>query len=320
MKKSRILYTLKFLYENSDEKNPVSSKQIMEYLTEQGFEVHRTTINADIALISEIGIDVVTIRSSPNKYFIGERTLEPMELKMLVDAVSSSKFITEKKSELLVKKIEKLTSKWMAQELHREMDITKVTKPTNERIYYTLDTIMEAIQNKAWIDFKYFEYTPHKQRVYRHDGYLYEVCPYTTFWRDDHYYVVGHCRKYQKVVVFRIDRIDGARIYEDAWLPPPSGFDATIYANEIFEMFDGEPVTVELKCENHLMDVIIDKFGEDVDTLPLGSKCFKATVDIRLSPRFYAWVFGFCGAISIMSPASVKEEFVNLAKKVVLSE
>lgn len=320
MKKSRILYILKFLYENSDEAHPVSSKEIMEYLIVEGFEIHRTTINSDVALIIEIGIDLIVVRSSPNRYFIGERVLEHVELKMLVDSIISSKAISSKKSEKLIEKIGKLTSKYLADDLHREFYVDKIYKPCNELIYYTMDTIQEAIKEKSWIDFKYFEYTPNKEKVYKYNGYLYEICPYTTFWSDDHYYVVGYSRKHRKITVFRIDRMDKTRLYDDVYLPAPEDFDPSIYANQIFEMYDGDSCKVELRCANHLMDVIVDKFGEDVETTTLGSKQFKATVDVHLSPRFYGWMFGFVGDISIISPIAVKEEFINQAKKIVLSE
>ena len=308
---------LKFLYENSDETHPVSSKEIMEYLTAEGFEIHRTTINADISLMLEIGIDVVVVRSSPNKYFIGERDLELVELKMLVDSVISSKAISNSKSEKLIKKIGKLTSKHLAEDLHREFYVDRVYKPCNESTYYTMDTIQEAIKKKSWIDFKYFEYTPNKERVYKYNGYVYEVCPYTTFWSDDHYYMVGYSRKHRKITVFRIDRMDKTRLYQDTYLPAPEDFDPSIYANKVFEMFDGDPCEVELRCSNKMMNVIVDKFGEDVETTTLGSRHFKATVNIHVSPRFYGWLFGFMGEISILAPLDVKDEYIKIAKKIV---
>lgn len=319
-KKSRILYLLKFLYEHSDEDNPVSSKDIIEHLTKQGFEIHRTTIGSDIAQLLEIGIDVVTLRSSPNRYFIGQRRLELMETKMLIDAVSASKFLTEKKSVALIKKIETLTSSAKARELHRGIDISRTIKPTNEKIYYTLDTIVNAIQNKHWIAFRYFEYTPDKEHVYKYDGYIYEVCPYTTFWRDDRYYVMGYSKKHEKVAVFRVDRLDHTAVCLHPWLAPPIDFDPTTCANEIFEMFDGEVVIVELKCDNELMDIVVDKFGEDVDVIRIDTDNFKATVSVRISPRFYGWVFGFADRVKILSPETVRCEYIEIAKSIVASD
>lgn len=308
-KKSRILYLLKFLYENSDEIHPVSSLEIMEYLESVGIKVHRTTINADVLLMVEAGIDVITIRSSPNKYFIGERQLELPELKMLVDVVSSSKFITPKKSEQLTQKIGKLTSKKLYEELRREIYTDRVIKPSNEQIYYTVDKIQEAIRTKKWMDFKYLEYNPDKKLVYRNRGYLYELSPFTTFWSDDRYYVVGYSRKHRKIATFRIDRMEKPEVTTEDAIPTPSDFDPAIYANQVFEMFDGECVNVDLKCTNDLMNVIVDKFGEQVETTTLGSTHFKATASVHISPRFFGWVFGFAGKINILGPDEVKQEY-----------
>lgn len=316
-KKSRILYTLEFLYENTDEQNPASSKEIMQYLTDQGLEVHRTTLKSDIELIIEIGIDVVTVRSSPNRYFIGNRNLEPVEIKMLADAICSSKFITAKKSKKLIGKISLFTSKHIANDIKEDFCVNKVFKTMNEKIYYTADIINQAIKEKRFICFKYFEYTPEKQLMHKYDGYVYEVCPYTTFWSDDHYYVIGYSKKHEKITVFRIDRMDETALYSEEYLPPPNDFDPSVYANEIFEMYDGKPCEVQLKCSKRLMNVIVDKFGESVCTEIIDDKTFKATVMIRESPRFYAWVFGFLGEISILLPLEIKNKYIQSAKNII---
>lgn len=313
-KKSRILYLLKYLHENSDELHPVSSTDIMEYLESQGIKIHRTTINADIALMVDAGIDVITIRSSPNKYFIGERQLELPELKMLVDTVASSKFITTKKSSQLIEKIGKLTSKNLKEELQREVYTQRIIKPGNEQIYYTIDKIQDAIRTKKWMEFKYLEYNPDKKLIYKNHGYLYELCPFTTFWSDDRYYVVGYSKKHRKIATFRIDRIEKPEVTNIDAVSRPDDFDPSVYANQVFEMFDGECELVELKCTNDLMSVIVDKFGENVDTTTLGSTHFKAIVNVHISPRFYGWVFGFAGKVSILGPAIVKKQYRDQAQ------
>lgn len=314
-KKSRIIYLLKYLYENSDEQHPVSSTELMEYLESQGIKVHRTTINTDVDLMIEAGIDVIFIRSSPNKYFIGDRRFELPELKLLVDAVASSKFITAKKSRELINKIGSLTSSNLADELKREIYIDRMIKPGNENIYYTLDKIQEAIRNKKWIEFKYLEYNPDKKLIYKNNGYWYELSPYTMIWSDDHYYVVGYSKKHKKICTYRVDRIEKPNVLEDGGIECPQDFDPSIYANKIFEMYDGTHKTVELKCSNELMRVIVDKFDEDVETSTLGSTHFKVTTDVLISPRFYGWVFGFAGKMTILGPEEVKIEYRELALK-----
>ena len=308
-KKSRILYLLQYLYDSSDELNPVSSAQIMDYLESKDIKIHRTTINADIELMRDSGIDVITIKSSPNKYYIGQRTFELQELKLLVDAVASSKFITEKKSNELLSKISKLTSSSLANELNREIYIERRIKHSNEKIYYVMDRIQEAIRNKKKIEFKYLEWTPEKTLTMKNRGYWYEFSPYTMLWCDDHYYVVGHSRKHKKIVAFRVDRIEKPELVEGDAVPPPADFDPSRYFNQVFEMFDGEKQTVELKCANELMRVIVDRFGIDVETSSLGSTHFKVTVDVSVSPRFFGWLFGFAGKISILGPEDVKQQY-----------
>lgn len=315
-KKSRILHLLKYLHENSDEEHPVSSTELMEYLDSLDIKVHRTTINTDIALMVEAGIDIIMVRSSPNKYFMGARQLELPELKMLVDAVASSKFITTKKSKQLIEKICNLTSSKLNEELQREVYTERIIKPGNEQIYYTVDKIQQAIRTKKWMEFKYLEYNPDKKLVYKNRGYLYELCPFTTFWSDDRYYVLGYSKKHKKIATFRIDRIEKPEVTGIDAVPCPDDFDPSVYANQVFEMFDGECVDVQLKCSNELMSVIVDKFGEQVETTTLGSTHFKATATVQVSPRFYGWVFGFCGKISILGPEDVKEEYKELARAV----
>lgn len=204
----------------------------------------------------------------------------------------------------------------MYEELQRDVYVERIIKPGNEQIYYTVDKIQEAIRTKKWMEFKYLEYNPDKKLVYKNRGYLYELCPFTTFWSDDRYYVVGYSKKHKKVATFRIDRIEKPEVTLVDAIERPADFDPSKYANQVFEMFDGEVETVELKCTNDLMSVIVDKFGEDVNTTTLGSSHFKATVIIQLSPRFYGWVFGFAGKIAILGPDHVKQEYKALAKAV----
>lgn len=315
-KKSRILYLLKLLYENSDEIHPISSTEIMEHLESKEIKIHRTTINADIALMVEAGIDVNIIRSSPNKYYIGKRNFELQELKILVDAVVSSKFITEKKSIELVDKISKLTSSALSAELRRDIYTNRRIKQENEQIYLAMDIIQSAIRNKKKIEFKYLEWTADKKLTVKNRGYWYEFSPYTMLWADDHYYCVGYSRKHQKIATFRVDRIEKPELLEEDAIPIPNDFNPSIYLNQVFEMFDGDKKIVELKCSNELMRVIVDRFGDDVETTTLGSTHFKVTTEVFVSPRFFGWVFGFAGKISILGPECVKEEYKKLARSV----
>ena len=314
---SRILYILKLLEEYTDEQHPMSITDIVEYLDKQEIKAHRRTIITDIESLKEFGIDIITIKSTQNKYFIGNRNFELPEVKLLIDAVESSKLITQKKSSELIRKLTALASRNQANELNRHIYVDDRVKPENEEVYYTVDSIHNAINNNKQIEFKYYQYTGRKEKIYKNDGYVYNLSPYALIWSEDHYYVIGFSRKHNKISKFRVDRMAQTKITAMDSMSRPESFDVAEYAKSVFEMFDGETRTVELKCTNDLMDVIVDRFGESVNTTELGSNCFKAIVDISISPTFYGWVFGFGNKMSILAPIDVKNEYMAMARSVV---
>jgi predicted DNA-binding transcriptional regulator YafY len=314
--KSRILYLLKLLNEYTDEHNPLSTVEIINCLKSFGISAHRKTVASDIALLEEFGIDVITIKSTQNKYYIGNRDFELPEIKLLVDEVESSKFITSKKSEVLVSKLALFVRQGQANELKRHIYIDKRIKPEYEEIYYTVDCIHAAINTGKQVEFKYIEYNQDKERIYKNNGYTYKLSPYALAWSEDHYYVIGYIKKHGKISKFRVDRMAKVNISENNSIPVPEGFSAAQYAKNIFEMYDGEMKTVELKCTNDLMKVIIDRFGENVNSISLDSVCFKAIVEVSISPTFYGWVFGFAGKMTILSPEEVKNEYIEMAMSV----
>ena len=315
--KSRILYILKILYEYTDEENTLSITEIIEMLEKQGIVAHRRTIMTDIESIEESGVDVITIKSTQNRYFIGNRHFELAEVKLLIDAVESSKLITQKKSTELIRKLTTLVSKHQASELDEHVYVDQRIKPENEEIYYTVDAIHSAINSSKQIEFKYYQYTGRKEKIFKNNGFVYSLSPYALIWSEDHYYAIGYCDKHGKISKFRVDRMANTIITENEILHKPVGFNIAEYAKSVFEMFDGETKTVELKCTNDLMDVIVDRFGENVKTHELGSNCFKAIVDISISPTFYGWVFGFGNNMSILAPIDVKNEYMAMAGRIV---
>lgn len=315
--KSRILYILKLLNEITDEQNPISITEIMEHLDNQTINAHRRTIMTDIESLEEFGADIITIKSTQNKYFIGNREFELAEVKLLVDAVESSKLITQKKSNELIRKLSTLVSKHQASELNTHVYVDQRIKPENEEIYYTVDAIHSAINSNKQIEFKYYQYTGKKEKIFKNGGYVYSLSPYALVWSEDHYYAIGFNKKHGKISKFRVDRMAQTSVTALDYIQKPFKFDVAEYAKSVFEMFDGDTKTVELKCTNDLMDVIVDRFGENVNTMELGSNCFKAIVDISISPTFYGWVFGFGSKMSILAPAEVKGAYVEMAKKIV---
>ena len=255
--------------------------------------------------MQQFGIDIVTIHSTQCKYFIGSRQFELPELKLLIDAVESSKFITSKKSQALIEKIHMLTSSGQRKKLKRNNYVSGRIKPNNERIYYIVDTINEIKQ----ISYQYYEYTGLKEKVLKNQGELYTISPYHLVWNDDYYYVVGYSEKRQKIVTFRVDRIASQpEILTIDAHPVPEGFDIAEFTKQVFYMYNGEDVTtVNLQCDNSLMKTMIDRFGEDISTVSHDVASFQADVEVSISPTFFGWIFGFGGKVQILAPESVKK-------------
>ena len=309
--KPRILYLLRILEQYTDEEHSLTTKQLIEMLNEKyGISTYRTTIAKDVAALQEFGVDIVVIHSTQCKYFIGSRQFELPELKLLIDAVESSKFITSKKSDALIKKIHMLTSNGQVKKLKRNNYVSGRIKPNNEQIYYIVDTINDAINERKQISFSYYEYTGLKEKVLRNKGEIYTISPYHLVWNDDYYYVVGYSEKREKIVTFRVDRIASQPdiLSADA-VPVPEDFDIAEFTKQVFYMYDGEEVLVDLRCDNGLMKTMVDRFGEDITTLAYDENSFKITVRVSESPTFFGWIFGFGSKVQILAPESVKEQY-----------
>ena len=231
---------------------------------------------------------------------------------MLVDAVESSRFITAKKSERLIEKLGKLTSESHARQLERHIYMDGTAKPENECIYYNVDEIHNAIQEKRQITFQYYEYTPQKEKILKHNGYRYQFSPYALIWSRDCYYAVGWSEKHGKLAQFRVDRMVAVESSDQAAVCKPD-FDPAEYVRKIFGMYPDDLCTVELLCDNEVMRSVIDRFGEEVSTVTADDGHFKAIVEVAPSPSFFAWVFTFCGKIQILGPAEVLDEMRGMA-------
>ena len=297
--KPRILYLLKILLEHTDEEHPLSTTQLIGILNEEyGISAHRTTITKDIAALVEYGLDIVTIHSTQSKYFVASRKFELPELKLLIDAVESSKFITKKKSETLIEKIHTMTSPGQVAKLKRNNYVVNRIKPDNEQIYYIIDAINDAINAGKQISFQYYDYTGLKKKVLKNKGEVYKLSPYKLLWCGDYYYVLGYSEKKSKVINFRVDRIASKpEILDKDIIPMPDDFDIENYTKEVFFMFSGEKVLVDLRCDNSLMKTMVDRFGEDVTTLAYDMTSFRVQTEVSASPTFFGWVFGFNGKV-----------------------
>lgn len=320
MMNRRILLLLRLFYEQTDEEHQTDTHKILDYLEEKGIHADRKTIAGDIKLLIDNGFDIIRIESRPNKYYWGARTFELPELKMLVDAVSSSRFITAKKSKALTKKIISLAGTADRSELNRHIYATNRIKATNESILYVVDTVNDAIRRRKQLCFQYYDYSPKKERILRNNGELYMLSPYALFWNEDYYYMVGWSEKHNNISTFRVDRIVAPEIMDIKAVKRPDDFDLEDYSRKIFEMFDGDRTVVKLKCKNDLMKYVIDRFGEDVETEIINDEYFKVTTEVSLSPTFYAWVFQFEGGIRILSPTCALNKLLAMTTKLTTAQ
>lgn len=307
-----LLLLRQYLHQHTDEQHPVSVTDILAFWQQHGIQAGRKSVYTDIELLQNVGMDIVCVKSSQNKYFVGQRLFELPELKLLVDAVESSRFITEKKSTALIKKLGHLTSTAQAEQLNRRIYMGGTPKPENESIYYNVDTIHNAVQKKQQITFQYFEYTPKKEKILKHDGYKYRFSPYAMIWNRDCYYAVGWSEKHGKIAQFRVDRMTAVEPLEQTAVQTPD-FDPAEYVRKVFGMYPDNLCTVELLCDNEIMRSVIDRFGENVQTETVDEQHFRATVEVAPSPPFFSWVFTFSGKIRIVSPAAVLEEMRDMA-------
>ncbi len=309
--KNESQYGLLLLQKHTDDQHPASVADILAFWREHGIQAGRKSVYSAIEVLQSNGMDIVCVKSTQNRYFVGERLFELPELKLLVDAVESSRFITAKKSERLIEKLGKLTSESHARQLDRHIYMDGTAKPENECIYYSVDEIHNAIQEKRQITFQYYEYTPQKEKILKHNGYRYQFSPYALIWSRDCYYAVGWSEKHGKLAQFRVDRMVAVESSDQAAVCMPD-FDPAEYVRKIFGMYPDDLCTVELLCDNEVMRSVIDRFGEEVSTVTADDGHFKAIVEVAPSPPFFAWVFTFCGKIQILGPAEVLDEMRGL--------
>ena len=311
----RAIETLRYLYQQTDESHPATVTDITAYLKEQGIQAVRQADYADLNALSAAGFDIVVVKSTQNQYFIGSRLFEYPELKMLTDAVASSKVISADKTNELIQKLCRLTSESEAEKLQRLAAISSRIKPHNEKVYYIIDGIQNAILESHQIQFQYYEYTQKKERILKHDGYFYKLDPYALEWKNDHYYLIGYSHKHHGLAHFRVDRLAGVEILESTYIPQPD-FDVADYTNKMIDMFASDrTVCVELLCENRFMKTIVDDYGETAATCPYDSNHFVVKVEVNPSGTFYGWVFKFMGGIKIIAPQECVEEMVRVAHK-----
>ena len=318
--KLKLLYLLRFLTQRSDEEHPVSMQQIIEELARNGISAERKSIYDDVEALRLFGVDIIQVKGKNGGYYIGERDFELPELKLLVDSVQSSKFITQDKTHKLIKKIENLASFYDGQLLQRQVFVTNRVKSMNESIYYAVDVISDAITQNKKIRYQYFEYTVTKERRLRHDGAYYEVSPFALIWDDENYYMLAWDSEAEKMKHYRVDKMQKVSLTENDrdGLDEFEKVDMSAYTKTVFGMFGGKEQKVKLRFTNHLVGAVLDRFGRDTIIVKDGDEHFTVTVNVVVSQQFFGWVFGFGNDVEIISPEEVRLEMKKHAEEIIV--
>lgn len=313
-KQNRTLLVLQYIWEHSDEDHQVTAKDIIAFLEENDISATSRTVKADVDQLIAFGIDIEINHSTQNRFYMYERNFELAEIKLLIDAVQSARFITDNKSKRLIKKLSAFASEHQQNELKRQLYVDKRIKTENDSGYYSVDSLHTAIQGKKKVSFKYVEFAPDKTKKEKHDGQVYVFSPYAMVWNDDCYYAIGYSEapNHNKVVKFRVDRMKALTVLDKSAVRKPKDFDVEDYFSQIFSMYDGPECDVDILCENDMMKHVIDQFGEKVKTNIVDNKHFLASVRVSLSPTFYAWVFSFAGKMIIKNPQEAIDGFKKM--------
>lgn len=313
--KLKILYLLDYLQRNSHEDHPVRASEIIAMLARQhGISCDRKTVYSDVAALQDYGVDIISIPGKNGGYYIGSRNFELPELKLLIDAVLSSRYLTEKKSRELIEKLLNQCNEQDAKLMKRNMLVSGRVKSMNETIYYSVDTIQEAIAQNRQITFRYFDWDFGGKRKYREKPYT--ASPYGLCQDNENCYLLALSERHG-ITSYRLDRMSDIQVLGDARVPCPelTGKALLDHANRLFQMYSGDAVDVKLRFHRSLLNVVIDRFGKDTMLIPDGEEHFNFTVPVAVSPMFLSWVMGFGSKAKILYPQSVADALCDLCRE-----
>ena len=309
--KLKMLYLVQLFSRETDDTHKLTMPEIIAKLAADGVNADRKTLYQDFEELRRFGFDIISEKDGRNfYYYLGSRDFELPELKLLVDSVQSSKFITDKKSSQLIKKLESLVSKYEGSQLHRQVIIAGRVKTMNESIYYNVDKIHAAIGTDRQIRFKYFDWNLKKEMEPRYGGKWYQLSPWALMWDDEKYYLVAYDSKHETIIHYRVDKmtqigiLDEKREGHEAFRK----FNIAHYTNTLFGMFAGDETKVTIEAENRLVSVFIDRFGKDIIIAPVDEDHFRTTVTVAVSKQFFGWIMGIDGDVRIVAPDSVVKQ------------
>ena len=317
--KLKLLYLYQILTQRSDEEHPITVPELIAQLQRHDIKAERKSIYDDLEALRLFGLDVQNRKGSSPGWFVGRREFELPELKLLVDAVQSSRFITKKKSDALIRKLEGLASTHQARQLQRQVYVSQRIKVMNESIYYNVDKLHAAIAGHKVITFRYFDYNVRHEKVFRREGGRYTVSPYGLIWNNENYYLVAYEAASQQMRHYRVDKMAGVTVLDE----PRRGkeqfadLDLPAYLKKHFQMFGGPEYRVTLRCTSDLESAMRERFGASPIFVPEGKEHFHFDVPVCVSDQFYGWVCGFGGKIEVVSPAEARDGLRALNERLV---
>ncbi len=316
--KLKLLYLAKIFKEKTDDDHYLTMPQIITELNRYGIEANRKSIYTDLDALEEYGMDIIRERNGALTYYhLGDREFEVAELKFLVDAIQASKFISEKKTRELIKKLEASISSYDASLLDREVTVMGRVKNMNESIYYSIDTIHNAMNDNKCIKFRYFSWNVRGKEEFRRDGDFYEVSPWLLLFDDENYYLVAYDMDRKEIRHYRVDKMRDVDVVDTKrkGVTKFKNLDKAQYTQKHFRMFGGDFETVTLKCENSLANVLIDQFGKNIMMIPVDAEHFTVNIDVAVSDQFFGWLVALGGEAVITKPAKVKRQMQELLNR-----
>lgn len=316
--KMKIIYLMQLFTEKTDATHYITMVEILSYLSSNDISAERKSIYSDIEALKHFGFDIKGFQEKGTYYYhLVNRKFELAELKLLVDAVQSSKFITAKKSNELIKKIGSFASTYELKDLQRQVYVSNRIKTMNESIYYNVDHLHEAINSNKKITFQYSAWTVGKKIELKNGGALYHMSPWALMWDNENYYMVAYDSEDEIIKHFRVDKMLHITLTEDErdGKEQFKRFDMAVYAKKMFGMFGGTEENVRLECKNSLVGVIIDRFGKDAMIIPTDSERFRINVDVEVSQQFLAWVIGLGEGVKLLSPEHVVDMMRSEARR-----
>ena len=319
--KFKFTYLMKVMAEKTDDEHSLTMPQILEELEKYEVSAERKSIYEDFKDMSKLGIDVIKEqRGRETFYHIAGREFELAEVKLLIDAVQSAKFITQKKSKSLISKVKNFVSEHQAKQLQRQIVINDRVKTMNESVYYNVDDIHTAINQNRKIKFKYYKWDIDKKLVERHGGSYFFVSPWALLWDDENYYMIAFDDWDNKIKHYRVDKMMYIEVGNDerAGEEEFKNFDMAKYSKATFGMYHGEKTKVCIKFANHMCGVFIDRFGKDTLFRKIDENHSELIVDINVSPQFFGWIFSLGNYVEIVSPKEVVNELREYTKKFIM--